>query len=243
MYETSALGFEILAESLVRTPIALGPSRFDWVISFNGTNPHIVEYLRNLAKLSSVPIRIVVQDAATCPLPLPQPLLGMWKTCPPRLNIDTHEIICDNDIVFVQQSNPIQEFIDGTRAMMAIDTVRFFGKLDHLHPSGEKWNSGLIGLPPGYDFGRELKRSWDSCGQPNHMGYGEEQSLITHVLKKQNPIIVGQDHVRELHPDTPHRFSDSDCAFHFVESNRKEHRRAREFLAWVGRNDPKIPML
>lgn len=75
------------------------------------------------------------------------------------------------------------------------------------------------------------------------MGYGEEQSLITYVLKKHNPILVEQNDVRELHPDTPHLFCDADRAFHFVESNRKEHRRAREFLAWVGRNDPKIPML
>ena len=114
-------GLDILAESMVRTTAALGINNFDWVVCHNGLNRENLQFLQKAA--GDLPIQFMAQSWAACPINdncgSPRRKDGsfewngnrcsgtLWKVCPARLRIESHEIVMDNDIVILKK--------DGTR--------------------------------------------------------------------------------------------------------------------------------
>lgn len=245
MYETSRQGLEIFIEAICRTPLALGKDKFDWAVTFNGSEAFF-RTIENSIKLAPVPITLINQKIEDCPIPTDGPPLGMWKVCPPRLRIDAPEIICDNDLIFVRNFPKIEEFIETGKPLLVKDPIRFYGHLDRLHPHGENWNSGLLTLPPNYDFSLNIKKEWELAGSPKRIGYAEEQALLTRVIRKLNPTFVEFDEIVELNkngipnkPRVAYVPNGKEYGFHFVESNRHYH---KEAIAFLNRSNPPAPI-
>lgn len=101
-----------------------------------------------------------------------QPFGAAWKVYPPRLAPDDHEIILDNDIVLYGRPPQIDEFLASDRRVLAAEDVRraYDGELAPSVPDGFNVNAGLVCLPPGYDYGAELRKivhsPWEGhCGE------------------------------------------------------------------------------
>jgi hypothetical protein len=245
MYETSRQGLELFIEAICQTPKALGVDTFDWVVTYNGSDK-MYNTVVNATKLSSVEINVIKQNPSNCPIPTGGKLLGMWKVTPPRLRPDAPEIICDNDIIFVKRFPKIDNFIETGRPLLVKDPIRFYGNLNHIHPNGENWNSGLLTLPSGFDFEEEIRKQWVEIGRPNSIGYAEEQALLTKIIKKMNPTIVEMDEIVELNkdgipniPGSTYSVTGKEYGFHFVESNRHFH---KEAISFINRSNPAPPI-
>lgn len=245
MYETSRQGLELFIEAICKTPVALGVDKFDWVVTYNGSDK-MYNTVANSIKLAPVHIRIIRQRTEDCPIPTGGPLLGMWKVSPPRLRKEAPEIICDNDLIFIRNFPKIDDFLSTGKPLLVKDPIRFYGGLDWLHPQGENWNSGLLTLPADYDFGADIKENWEMIGKPSQIGYSEEQSLLTEIINKMNPTIVEMDEIVELNkdgipnkPGIPYLPTGEEYGFHFVESNRNYH---REAVAFLNRSNPAPPI-
>lgn len=245
MYETSRQGLELFIEAICQTPKALGVDNFDWIVTYNGSD-RMYSTIVNATKLSSATIKVIKQKITDCPLPFMNSLLGMWKVTPPRLRIEAPEIICDNDLILVKKFPKIDQFIKSGRPLLLKDPIRFYGGLNHIHPSGENWNSGFITLPPNFDFKQEIIKEWQFIGRPNYIGYAEEQALLTRIIKKLNPILIEMDEIVELNkdgipnrPGSTYSVTGKEYGFHFVESNRHYH---KEAVSFINRSNPAPPI-
>ncbi len=244
IYQTSKQGLDLFIESIKQTPVALGKDTFDWYVTYNGDD-QMYRTIQNCLHLSPVNINLIRQDPEDCPIPNNSPLLGLWKVCPPRLDIEVPEIICDNDIIFVKKFPKIDQFLETNRPLLVKDPIRFYGNFNWMHPEGENWNSGLLTLPINFNFAEEIVKYWESIGKPQHIGYAEEQAMLTKIIKNLNPVIVETDEIVELNKDGipnghgKYVVTGREYGFHFVESNRHYHHEAQCF---INRSNPPPPI-
>jgi hypothetical protein len=242
-------GKHTLKESILKTSEALGRDKFNWMVCYNGINVEELEFVESLLP----GITLYGQNWNDCPIPDNEQSIktdsgeiskechivggSLWKLCPPRLSPYTHEIIIDNDLIIKKPLKAIEEFLASTdKVLLLSERMRFYGRYDHLFDKDEFYNSGLIGLPPYFDFASKLLLAWKNSGFLKNLSYGDEQGLVTFVLKNSNPIIVHSDEVVELHAqgyrtifhgEEMHKgydFSKNDYAYHFTELNRNTHK-------------------
>jgi hypothetical protein len=163
---------------------------------------------------------------------------SMWKWCPARLDFRNHEIVIDNDIVFVQYLKKIENFIKSKKVMMTEDPLKFQGRYSHLFDKKEKYNAGFIGMPPGLDMENEIKNIWKKNGSFDNITQADEQGMCTAALKNFESILVTKEEILEIHPKgvpflldeeknyfnlQNFKFKLKNNAYHFVEINRKKH--------------------
>ena len=244
-------GLDILAESMRKTTKALGVDQWDWVVCHNGLTDENVDFLQKSA--DGLQIKFMKQNWATCPIQnevrTPRREDGtfewngnkcggtLWKVCPPRMRMDSYEIIMDNDVIMLKKFHQIDEWLNANKTLVLEEPIRFYGRYDHLFPSGEGpyLNSGFIGLPPMYDFGAEIKKSWEENGSYEGLSQADEQGLLTYTLNKQPNIRVKPTQMVEvLHRDFSKKISGKEEAIHFTQANRIDNhhswRRYREIM-------------
>lgn len=230
-------GLEILAESVNRTTRALGIDNWDWAICYNGVSRDELQFLSKA--IGNKPIQLISQSWATCPVndnvQTPRRRDGsfeyngakcggtMWKVCPARLRMETHEIVMDNDIVLLKKFPEIDEFLQATdKALLLEEPVQFYGRYDCLFPSNEPpLNSGFMGFPPGYDFGNHILMNWEKHGSYTNLTQADEQGLLTYTLNQQPNIrITKEEMVIILHRDYRTQITGKEHGIHFTQANR-----------------------
>lgn len=230
-------GLEILSESINRTTQTLGLDSWDWAICYNGLSKEDVDRLVEV--IDGRPIRLIAQNWATCPVndncQSPRRKDGsyeydgkrcggtMWKVCPARMRMDSHEIIMDNDIVLLKKFPQIDEWLSQTsKTLILEEPIRFYGKYDSLFPAdGPFLNSGFMGMPPGYDFGAEIAKSWKQYGSYENLSQADEQGLLVYTLNQQPSIRIRPDQMIEvLHRDMKTVITGREFGIHFTQANR-----------------------
>jgi hypothetical protein len=230
-------GLEVLAESIKRTTEVLGIDRFDWIICYNGLSEKSVDFIKSA--ISNKPITLFEQDWHMSPIDdicqSPRRPDGsfewngnkcggsMWKVTPPRFRLDSHEIVCDNDIVILKNIPEIDQFLKATdRALILEEPIRFYGRYDHLFGAGAPFlNSGLMGFPPGYDFAAAIRRVWESNGKLKNISQADEQGLLTYALSRIPSYRIKTTQMKEvLARDFKERITGEETALHFTQSNR-----------------------
>jgi hypothetical protein len=230
-------GLDILGESISRTTRALGLDNWDWAVCYNGVSRDELLLLQSM--IGSRPVQLISQNWATCPvndnMQTPRRRDGsfeyngnrcggtMWKVCPPRLRMETHEIVMDNDIVLLRKFPQIDEFLAATdKALILEEPIRFYGRYDALFRSDEPClNSGMMGFPPGYDFGAEIFKNWINHGGYMNITQADEQGLLTYTLKQLPSVRVGKEQMVEvLHRDYATRLTGREFGIHFTQANR-----------------------
>ena len=106
------------------------------------------------------------------------------KICPPRLRKNCHEFIVDNDQIIYKKISEIDSFLQNKNEIIISEgAMRCYGIYDNEIPN-IKINTGFIGLPPNYDFQKEIQK-YIKKPKIEH-SYFDEQGLITLVASKHN---------------------------------------------------------
>ncbi len=209
-------GLEILQHSVVSFH-KLYKNRFDLMICYNQIDkPEFrfdfdVKYYDQVkaAKYDGIDFNVVNGDtwAGTG-----------WKLCPPRIRLKSHEIILDNDEVFIDKPDLIEQFLDSDTLLGFAAHHRAYGGLDRYQPTrfpvdpDLKLNSGLIGLPPCFDFAEQLKSIYDGKPVIRH----DEQGLVAAIFSKFKHQLIGFEDMLPL--DETAYFKQCKVA-HFIHAN------------------------
>lgn len=251
-------GFCILYES-IRNILKFYKKEFDFLICSNAVNLNSKIELQRISQR----FKIDIYEQSWIDLPIDESFVfkkqnsirdgTFWKICPPRMRLGSHEIICDNDIVFTQPIKSINEFLEKEVVLMMKEDAFCVGKYFKLFKDNENYNSGFYGLPPNYDFEKELKQNWEDNGRYNGLLWRDEQGLVTSTLKKQEHITIKSDEIIHLFSTgrccsyefeiieenkiqsrimknmkfKDFKFSNKDQGYHFLGANREAH------LKWI----------
>lgn len=228
-------GFDVLAESINRTTRALGVDDWDWVVCHNGINREELQFIQKA--IGTRPIQLLNQCWATCPISdncqSPRRKDGtfewngtrcggsLWKVCPPRLRMETHEVVMDNDIVLLKKPPQIDEFLKANKALILEEPIRFYGRYDCLFGPDAFLNSGLMGFPPDFDYGAMIMSMWEKHGRYMNLTQADEQGLLTYSLNQMPNIRIRKEQIVEvLHRDFKTKITGREDGIHFTQANR-----------------------
>lgn len=145
-----------------------------------------------------------------------------WKLAPVRLFPDRYEIAFDNDVILWRIPDVMQVWLDsGDRrtVVMAEDLERAFGQFSEMCGS-RSINSGLRGLPPGFDYEQRLRTMLERTGIALRSEL-DEQGLQAATLCRSNLLLVPTADVTICSAFPMHQHRLGRCGAHFVGLNPK----------------------
>ena len=159
-----------------------------------------------------------------------------WKLYPPRLDPSSYEIFIDNDIVLNKEIDEVSRFLSATDSSFLVyeGLHRSFGSFDRFVPQGWRLNSGIFGLPPGYDFGGEIEllfKKLQFIAWSND--YFDEQGVVASVMSNKNYNMIPLSKVPIIESDWDmlvHEQNEGLCGWHFVGINRYHHNSYSEYF-------------
>jgi hypothetical protein len=166
---------------------------FDKVVCFNGECPE--EFLSELA---SMDVKCVDQTDYADSLSY-SPYDTFWKFCPPRMRLNAHEIIVDNDLVIYKKLPDIEDFLNSNHVMVSAAHKHFYGQFDDILESGINVNTGLIGLPPCFDIERKLNMVFNLYPFLSLNNHCDDQGAFLCATKGRLKIIP-MDHIYVCNP-------------------------------------------
>ncbi len=234
-------GLEVLKESVKKTTATLGIDAFDWMICHNGLSEDEQAQLSDMTK--DLPIVLYEQSWNFVPIPddqewaTPKRKDGsfewngnhcggtLWKVCPARMRMESHEIVMDNDIVLLEKFPQIDHFLKSTHmALILEEPIKFYGRYDAQFGDKEPYlNSGFIGFPPGYDYGAEILRVWEETGSFQKLSHSDEQGLLMYTLSRLPSVRIKKHQMVELlatDVDASKRLTGKEAGLHFTQANR-----------------------
>lgn len=145
-----------------------------------------------------------------------------WKFAPLRVFHDLPELALDNDCILWSLPDAMRVWLEDPRpsALVAADVRPCFGRFAAIC-GDEPRNSGIRGLPAGFDLGGALRRILSLV--PGLMSSElDEQGLQMAALARALPLrVVGTDDVAICSPFPPHAPTLGRCGAHFVGLNSK----------------------
>ena len=116
VYNTKT-GYEILDFS-IKNMLNLYQDEFEYFVCYNKVNEPLLKSIVGKYKK----VNLFKQNWDDCPLDIDVPKImrvpqrelfngSLWKITPPRLSISTHEILLDNDVIFLKRPKLIEEFL------------------------------------------------------------------------------------------------------------------------------------
>ena len=138
-----------------------------------------------------------------------------WKLAPLRLFPDDYELAFDNDCVLWAEPATVAAWRRTDRPLLAADATPAFGRFAPIC-GPEPRNSGIRGLPPGYDLGVALTRVLAANPGPLATEL-DEQGLQVAALA--DAMVVPLEDVSISSPFPPHSARLGQCGAHFVGLN------------------------
>lgn len=188
--DCSKIGAFILNESIKKAKHIFKNYNFDLCVCLNSENKFIENIcLKNKVELYKsnwdsfpLPKSIIPGNYdINSPSGIPRGRQGsFWKLCPPRLDINSYEIICDNDLIFQKIPEEINKFLDSDCNLITEECVFSFGK--YARYINKPYNSGLYGLRPNYDFKLKILEKWRETNSMSPLLSRDEQGLIVLTL-------------------------------------------------------------
>ncbi len=147
-----------------------------------------------------------------------------WKLVPPRLFPDAYELSLDNDCLLWALPQALRKFLSRTDAtLLAEDVDRCLGQFDAAPVEGAV-NSGIRGLPPGFDLLPALQSILGEARLRSERLTSEldEQGLQAAALHAASPCLrVTTEEVSICSPFWPRQPELGTCGAHFVGLNSK----------------------
>lgn len=155
-----------------------------------------------------------------------QPMGVTWKFYPPRLDINRKELVIDNDIVFLEKLPQIDYFLENDCTLLAEDIQRCYGKFEkHIMP-GYHINSGIYGMPAGFDLGNYVEfyggKEWqiNATGENAASASFDEQGLVALALLNYKNCIIPESVLTRCERELI-----LGKAMHFIGLNRRPYHR------------------
>jgi hypothetical protein len=144
-----------------------------------------------------------------------------WKFAPMRLDPDRPELHLDNDCILWSPPPAIDHWLNGdSRCLLAEDVVALFGQFQSAC-GPEPRNSGIRGIPPGFDLEQACSRILSDTGIRLRSEL-DEQGLVTLACSRAvPPHVVSTNDVTICGPFPPHVQRLGRCGAHFVGLNAK----------------------
>lgn len=139
-------------------------------------------------RISSLHVNFLNQSNYTKNIPY-YPHDTFWKFCPPRIDINTHEIIIDNDVVIYNKIPHIDDFIKSNHILSSAGHRKFYGQFDEILKNVPNINTGLIGFPPNFNFENALKKISYLYPFLSMKEHCDDQGVFMCVSKKNIKII------------------------------------------------------
>lgn len=173
--------------------------------------------------LSNLDIELVNQTEFVDAFPI-KPSSGYqvhWKLYPPRMRVNSHEIVLDNDVVIFDRISEINDFLERDTVLLYQGLHGLYGCFKNLVPKGLIINSGIYGMPPNFNFIEQMKQ----LNMPNWQWSDdkfEEQGLISAVLSAYHShlmVPLTTVPIIESHFDMKAMITDRCRGYHFVGVN------------------------
>lgn len=150
-----------------------------------------------------------------------------WKLYPPRLRLKGHEIIIDNDILIKEKIPQIEKFFSSDCTLVYEASKPMYGQIAKFVPKLPCVNSGIYGMPPGFDFEKKIQfytrtiKEWShSCNQGRYT-WDEQGIVAACLLNHPKHLLITLDQVTNCELD----LEDDKLGIHFVGLNRyKKHK-------------------
>jgi hypothetical protein len=150
-----------------------------------------------------------------------------WKLAPLRCFPDRHELAFDNDCILWNMPPSIRRWLDSGQPGLCLleqDVRRMLGQFDDLC-GPEPYNTGIRGMPPGFDLGAALRRVLER--RPVKLNSElDEQGLQAAALSlaaepAAGPMVVTVEEVTICSPFWPHIPHLGSYGAHFVGLNAR----------------------
>jgi len=148
----------------------------------------------------------------------------IWKLYPPRLNPDGHEIFMDNDVVMVRRCEEVEKYLESdSHALLYEGVYGVHGKYPYTK-DGIKVNSGIFGLPPGFDFAGAIKELQKNDRIRDWEQKWDDQGVVGSILSRMPYFFIRQAQVPccgNTLQEVPQKngLHVGEVGFHFVDSN------------------------
>jgi hypothetical protein len=146
-----------------------------------------------------------------------------WKFAPLQLFPDRFELALDNDCILWEVPNAIRLWLDGDDpdlCVVAEDVRPCFGIFAPFCGPAPR-NSGIRGLPPGFDLRGALSSMLDRVPGILSSELDEQGLQIAAVSQGKPPLVVSVDEISICSPFPPHLPNLGRCGAHFVGLNAK----------------------
>ncbi len=144
-----------------------------------------------------------------------------WKLVPVRAFPDDHELALDNDVVLWAMPRAIRDWLDGRTPFVVAEDVRAcFGRFAALC-GARPLNSGVRGLPPGFDLEAALQRVLARCPGTLRRELDEQGLQVAALLASGPTGVVELDDVTICSPFPPHQPHLGRAGAHFVGLNTR----------------------
>lgn len=126
----------------------------------------------------------------------PAPKGVAWKLYPPRLASDYHELVIDNDIILKESIPQIEQFLNGNLTLLLEGDSRTYGRFEKHVPPGFQINSGIYGMPPGFDLNRFVQfyagQAWEKNAlyENDKSETFDEQGLVAVALLSHPQFVI-----------------------------------------------------
>lgn len=160
-----------------------------------------------------------------------------WKLYPPRLDPTRPEIVIDNDLILADRVAEIDTFLDADCTLLLGETSRTYGRFERHVPPGRMINSGLYGMPAGFDLGKFVTfycgAGWEENALYEHRESRtfDEQGLVAFALLSY-PRFVIIPHTTITNCE--HHLVDG-SGYHFIGLNRRRFHRPYRLYKWRDR--------
>jgi len=212
--KSNKFGYDCLIESVGRIR-NLYPNSKSFIL-YNNLENNIIDELE--FKLRKQKVDFINQQTHADSIKI-HPNDSAWKFYPPRIDINSYEIIIDNDLLIYKKSKFIDEFLNSDKIIVTSAHKRFYGQFDHLIQNGILVNSGLFGFPPKYDFKKEIDDFIQKENLKEWKTHFCEEGLITYLMLKHGKyIIVDMDDIRALNKDYNKKYY-ANSGYHFTGLN------------------------
>jgi hypothetical protein len=148
-----------------------------------------------IESLSAIPYDEIIDQQVVqhdiC-IPAPQEAIGApaWKFYPPRINLNSHELLIDNDLVIYKKLPAIDRFLEAADQFLITTAYeRSYSGLESAIKPNFNINSGLVGLPPCFDYSKEINAAIEN-GTNNWDHYFDEQSIVAYILQSKKIEII-----------------------------------------------------
>jgi hypothetical protein len=203
------LGLKILKLSILNIKKLYG-DQFDLILCFNQIQPSLLKHLD-----------IELYDQSKYKHKLPEPIDELWKIYPPRLRINCHEIVMDNDLIVFEKLIELDQFINNDATLLLAGKKRYYGQYDNIVPSNFYINSGFYGMPPNFDFEKKIKKihkgNWI---QNRKKELFDDQGIIAgSLLSYPQKIIISNDVIFNYNTFLKDNMPSHIKGIHFINAN------------------------